>query len=264
MYLKIADFVFKIILPPTKDLYKKFAIEKDIKAYYTGFIMRGSSRKSDIIIEFENEDKFLYIKKGKKTYVELFEKNINKIKIKYSISIFHFNIIMMLILQDLLKKYGGIILHASSNLINNRVYLFLAPNKTGKSTVSNFLSDKFKKITDDITIVRKIQKSYYAYQTPFIEKPPIILKSYKKFKLGGLIFLEKGKEFNLKKIKIQEALYKLSSQVIINSSEDKNAKAKFIKTDLILLKNLKNNIYVLSFPDYKKKLMDVLSTLLKI
>lgn len=61
---------------------------------------------------------------------------------------------------------NGFLIHAASVAKNGAAFLFAGPPQAGKSTVAR-LSQKYQVLSDDFSIVRKIDGRYYCFASPF-------------------------------------------------------------------------------------------------
>jgi len=203
-YLNIAGFVIRINFKLTEWEFALNKCKEGINEYYGGFMMKDKSKKIDYTINFV-ERKILemtYRKKEKINLINFFEiLNKDTIVTFYQISIFQFQIIIRTILQELLTSGKGFMLHSSSIEINNYAYIFTGKNGAGKSTAMKLLSGKYRALADDTVIVRKINRKYYMFQTPFIEKEAWVKKNSDQLPIAGFFFLEKAHYFKIETIK---------------------------------------------------------------
>jgi len=218
-YANIANFVISISIRTKKD-----SIPSDIKnrltEYLKGFLVKKSP-KTDFSIDIidTNYDKVDYLVKKNKgendVYVKLFTIYQNKIVTFNGINSYTFDFILRNIIMDLLNKTNSFLIHASSCLYNNKAYVFFADNGGGKSTIIKLLKQWSIPLTDDLAILKKEGSNFYLYKVPFICKNPI-KGDLIKYKIGGFYFLNKSKDFALKKLEINkdnEYLMKLTKQI---------------------------------------------------
>jgi hypothetical protein len=212
IFLNIAGFIIKISFYPTEWVYLKNKVKREIINQYQDFIEENFYGKVNYQIDIK-EKFFLNIifRKKEKNYFLNFYKQINKNKIEtyYQISLIQFQLIIRNILQELLSKKQGFILHASGSVIDGKAYLFLAPSGGGKSTIMTMLSDKYKPIASDTVIIKKEKEGYFVYQTPFLEKDSWVKKDKTKYPLGKIFFLKKANFFKIEKIKDKKEILNL-------------------------------------------------------
>lgn len=103
---------------------------------------------------------------------------------------------------ELAEKYNGIMLHASAVAMDNKAYLFSAPSGTGKSTHTKFWLEKFGDkafiLNDDKPAVRIIDKTVYAYGTPWSGKDDISVNTG--VEVAGIFFLNRGSQNQIYKL----------------------------------------------------------------
>jgi hypothetical protein len=66
-----------------------------------------------------------------------------------------------------LSGQGGFLVHAASAVRNGKAFLFAGASGAGKTTISRFAPPDAILLTDEISYVRKIGKTYRAFGTPF-------------------------------------------------------------------------------------------------
>ncbi|NCO31792.1 hypothetical protein GW891_03145, partial [bacterium] len=136
IYLNIAGFNIQINLQPTEWDFAKKLKEKEIKKYWSGFIV-SQPKKIGYKINFVEKRyiEIIYKKKEKKQYMGFFEeKNKKSMNTFYQISIFQFQVILRHVINKLLTR-NGFILHGSASNVNGRAFLFTGSNSAGKSTI---------------------------------------------------------------------------------------------------------------------------------
>ena len=110
-----------------------------------------------------------------------------------------------------LLNFGGVFLHASAVVYNDRAYLFSAPCGTGKSTHTSLwlelLGDKAYILNDDKPAIRVLENGIFAYGTPFSGKHDISVP--KAVKLGGICFISRGEEDKVSLMDKREAVIKM-------------------------------------------------------
>ncbi len=116
-----------------------------------------------------------------------------------------------------LLEREGMMLHASAVALDGRAYLFSAPCRTGKSThtqqwIKLFGGERAVIINDDKPAIRKIGGVYHAFGTPFSGKHDISVN--RGYPIGGICFLEQGKENAIRRISVEQTLAPLFSQTI--------------------------------------------------
>lgn len=67
----------------------------------------------------------------------------------------------------LLADQGGMLMHASSVVLDGRAYLFTGVSESGKTTISRLAPAGAHVLTDEMSFIRLEDGEYYAYGTPF-------------------------------------------------------------------------------------------------
>src|SRR3989338_2574033 len=214
--LRIADFIIEVKLHNTDRKYYIDHMLKILRTHYKNFLLKNSQSEVDYKINIFDDDKVKnFTFKKKYHFLNIYNKTAkNKLTTYYLIGLFQFQIILLEILLDLLAKNKGLYLHASANVVSNKTYVFIGKSGTGKSTISKLLSKKYTKIADDGIFIRKKNKNYYCYMTPFFEKNSFFKKS-DKYPLGGIYCLNKSNHFKIIKLQSQEYIYnRLLKQIV--------------------------------------------------
>lgn len=108
---------------------------------------------------------------------------------------------------DKLLDYGGMMLHASAVAVDGMAYLFSADSGVGKSTHTALWKSLLRGaviVNDDKPAIRFIDGNLFVYGTPFSGKHDISVN--RRFLLGGICFLSRGKENSIEEISPARAL----------------------------------------------------------
>ena len=105
-----------------------------------------------------------------------------------------------------LLDFAGFQLHASAVSLEGRAYLFSAPSGTGKSTHTEKWIRLFgaQYINDDKPALRQASGVWTVYGTPWSGKHD--LSDPRGFPLGGIAFLTRGEENQIRRLTPAEAL----------------------------------------------------------
>lgn len=260
LFLSIAGFIieFKFGKFERKDNYFNFL---NILKQYSGFIMNPLlfSKRVDYTIEIiEEKNPYFIIKnENKKKYIALYQfKGVNKVRTYHYLSRTQLDFILMDILQKLLKKKFGFLLHGSALLFNNKVFIFLGKEGAGKSTIIKLLKKNFKVLADDSFILRRQKdNNYYFYQTPFVEKESWIEKNKECYQVSKIFFIKKSPRLETKKIVQKDKIFKL---IIAQFWFDWMDRGYLLKQTYNLLKFISHfdNFYELRFPKDKQILLN--------
>lgn len=258
IYLSIAGFTIKIKFHKTESPHREEIFRRTITTHFKGFITQASKKQPDYCINFVEQNYFEIFKKGgkKKHFLNIFEYHIhNTLTSYYHISILQFEFILRTILQNLLFKNNGFILHASACVINGKADLFTGPSGIGKSTTIELLKNKYQALADDSVILRKIGDKFYLYQVPITEKEWWVKRGLQKYPLGRIFFLHQANVFHIDIINDKDKILKnMLKQFWTN---DRIYAKKQIRTVFALVSHF-HNFYTLSFRKEKRRLIKLL------
>lgn len=143
-------------------------------------------------------------------------------------------LLMGALFYDRLLDFDGLMLHSSAVAVGDWAYLFSADSGVGKSTHTSLWTkaiDGAVIVNDDKPAIRSINGKLYVYGTPFSGKYD---KSINKgFLLGGICFLERGRENFIEETDIASALPLFLKQSSGMVSEDR-VSLRLSVTDKIL------------------------------
>ncbi len=224
IYFSIAGFLIRIRFYQQREYLwlQKLFIEEFI-AYYKVFIIVYPTQKIDYTIDIKGFMDFnmLIQESEKQQYIRLFQQTSDiKITSYYYISGIQLIWLIRSVIQQLLVRCGGCLIHASAVIQNDTAFLFLGKSGAGKSTTAQLLSPHYQVIADDMVILRQKKGKYYIYQLPFAEKNPVS-RSRKKYRVGSLYFLHRSSSFKVRQTtNKQMAVKKLLGQLF---TEQKNS-----------------------------------------
>lgn len=116
--------------------------------------------------------------------------------------------ILRCICKKALADYDGFFFHSSSLEMDGRAYIFTAPSGTGKSTHARLWREYFggrvTAINDDKPIIRRENRRFYIYGTPWQGKDSI--GNNIKVPVHAVCVLKQGKENKIRRINPIEAL----------------------------------------------------------
>lgn len=263
IYLKIADFIIRIDFYPRRHKLRNFPstnkLDEQIISVYKNFIEHKKPERIDFNIFLYNKHLILTNKNGsdkQKKFLYLYEEEEEEDLIKsfQHLSISHFMHIILYILQKLLSKNNGFILHGSANIVNDEVYIYSGPSRAGKSTTVSLLKSNYPIFSDDILIIRKLNETLFAFQTPFIEKNYLVNKTNKKFKVGKLFFLKKRNFFKIKKIEDKQKILMQLSKQLQTTETDKKSQLRYLMDFVVNT----DEFYNLYFANQKKPLITLI------
>jgi hypothetical protein len=111
---------------------------------------------------------------------------------------------------QILALSQGLLLHSSAVVKNKKAYLFFGASGEGKSTVAE-LSKSHQVLGDDVIVIKKKGSQYFAFSTPWKQKPFIKPRPCLSAPLEAIFFLKKAKKISFKPISKPEALVRILS-----------------------------------------------------
>lgn len=207
--IKIADFSFKFN-----------GLEKDLKEYleknYKGFVVEKADNPIlvnlgilDKEIEIENSDfdlfhyedcsglaglYFLALRTSRKEDYLLKVLAGNEKYFLFAVE----NFLRWVIANRALSN-NGLLLHASSQVIDNEAHIFLGNHGAGKSTAVSLIEEGFT-IADDVALIMLEENSCYAYTMPAVTKFVQKEKEIGRYEIKAFYKLIKSDENKLKKM----------------------------------------------------------------
>jgi len=230
LFLKIADFDIRLSFHTTSETFnsEKYFIDTLTKKL-KNFISTEIPLSAHATIKFCSKPSYsiLYDTKNS-SFIEFFQVK-NKIYYTsfYHISLYQFYSLLAHVMNMLLSKHGGIMVHASATLIQGKAFLFLGHSGGGKSTIISLLKNEFTTLADDYVIIRKIKKEYIAYQTPYPEREEWFSKSQSPLQIGKVYFIKKGLKISEKVITNESKVNYLMENTPLPENE-KDSYVKFI------------------------------------
>lgn len=262
LYVTIATFTIKITF---KDITDDDAARShrsefitNMSEYFEGFEEKDEIKKVNFYIDFEWRDnvEILIQTKRRKFFTEIFTfASKKRIRTFYDLNTSQLELIIRDVIQSLLSKSSGFLLHASSVIVNNTAYLFMGDAGAGKSTSMSLLRDVYKPLSDDILIVKKEKGTYFLYESPFIEKNYTGRKRGERYKVGKIFFIHKAKIFNIKKISDRTQVVEKIAKQIFTSKEDITTQMKY----LLEFVEYSQEFYNLYFAKDKQKMIELIS-----
>jgi len=233
LYYRIANFNIQFNYFQT-DIAIIDKVKKYTKNILSGFEIMNCSNP-DITINIKGRFHLDILRKQfpRNYYISFLEKKKNNLFTIYYDS-YHLKNILKLLLSELVYKHNGLILHGSSVIYKDKAILFLGKSGSGKTTTLNLLKEKTVPFTDDISIVRLINKEYYVFPSPLDKKVKPRNKNTGKKIAANIYFLKKKGGGNIKlavyneKVKknLYESLWRYDCNEIIGKTV-KNFMQKF-------------------------------------
>lgn len=126
-----------------------------------------------------------------------------------------YEMLMYLCLEQILIRFGGLVLHSSHIKMNEKGLVFSAPSQTGKSTQAE-LWQKYagaQIINGDRSVLRKLDGQWYVFGCPMCGTSGIHLASQEP--LSNIVMLAQHKENLVRKLLPREAFRLIYSQTTV-------------------------------------------------
>lgn len=257
IFVRIAGYSIKINFHSTEEFHWQDDLFSTISRYYKGFII-SKVPKPNFIIHVSNLA-FLTLKKKVAGADALFNclafKKDGIISVSYYISFYELSYLITSSIQEHIYASGGFFLHASSVIIKRAAHIFIGKSGSGKSTISHLLSEKHQILSDDTIIIKKVRNSYYAYQSPLIDKNSREIKKINKgYPVKGIYKLFKHTD--------------TSKKIILNRIEKFNGIKKYLiysppmgtaDRSITLFCRNRTPLYDLYFEKHAKKIQAIMN-----
>lgn len=127
-----------------------------------------------------------------------------------------FELLMYLCLEQILIRFGALVLHSSHILVNGNGLVFSAPTQTGKSTQAELwrACAGVPVINGDRSVLRKLHGRWHSCGCPMCGTSGIHLQSIKP--LGNIVMLSQSQENTVRKLPGREAFRLLYPQITIS------------------------------------------------
>jgi hypothetical protein len=113
----------------------------------------------------------------------------------------------------LLAGQGGMLMHASSAILDGRAWVFTGVSGVGKTTISRLAPAHAHILTDEMSFIRRENAGYRAHGTPFsgeLARPGENLSA----PLGGMFLLAQGRENRIDPLSPAEAVRGLMANIL--------------------------------------------------
>ncbi|MBI4137122.1 hypothetical protein HY469_03610 [Candidatus Roizmanbacteria bacterium] len=205
MYLEIGGFLLYVDLTQLSEPSVKDSVRLFIRHQYPHNVISLPDKQIAFTIKVIEQEENPFMVKSELTsrryYVEMFSLSKDAASIHYHASAIHFQWMLKFALQQLLSDKSGFLLHASAvKTSKNSLYLFLGPNGAGKSTIVSRLSEGYMPFADDMVLIRKMGKTWKAFQLPFDRNMDMVDMNPKI--IAALFLLVKRKKLAMKKLRV--------------------------------------------------------------
>lgn len=122
--------------------------------------------------------------------------------------------------------YGGFLLHSAGVAIGEKGYIFYGPSESGKTTITRLAPPSSTILSDELTLIRRLNGFYRAFGTPFYGD---LSRSGTNVSVQAesLFLLKKDKKAYLQRLRYTEALSVLLSNVFFFTAEFNMTKRLF-------------------------------------
>ena len=125
-----------------------------------------------------------------------------------------------------LAKQGGFLLHSASAIRNGKAFLFAGVSEAGKTTISRLAPSDVTLLTDEISYVRKCEKEYVAFGTPFTGELAKVGENVSA-PIAALYLLGKGSENRIDPVTASEAARSLLANLLFFAEDEELVQATF-------------------------------------
>ena len=132
-------------------------------------------------------------------------------------AVYSFDSFLRILYSLILAQEGGFLLHAAAVIRDGWGYLFMGKSGAGKSTVAAH-SSEYTVLSDEISLVKKVEIDYLVYSTPFWGEQEIKGKNFSS-PLAGVYQLKQSSRVVAKRLPKREAFRKLMGNILYFSQE---------------------------------------------
>ncbi len=221
IYVSIANVTIEIFFHKNIRLFYTESLIQMVHDYLSPFIiMRPSTKKILWRIIFTKQEpldiwEIAKTRKNTTKYFRFFyEKRRNTYYVNYNVSIFQLLLLLKKLIEEIFYQNGsGLFLHASSCTFRNHTFLFMGRSGAGKSTIVQLFNYAGgTAMSDDTSIITRMDKRIYYFQAPFVETNYVIKKDMIPRKIRAVFFLKKARENKIKEINGKLYIFKRLSK----------------------------------------------------
>jgi hypothetical protein len=201
VYLSIAGFVIKIVCKPNTDLIYNKRLYRAIINQLKGFVLAKCDQKSDYQINIVYNSALMVDHSKQQVLAPIYRQlGAHALEVSYYSSLDHFNTALFDVINYLLIKHRGFVLHASATLLNGELLVFMGASGSGKSTIVQRLRANTTPLADDHLLIRKIGSHFFAYQSPLIERQQYRRIGSKSFPINRVFILKQSRNYCLENL----------------------------------------------------------------
>jgi hypothetical protein len=147
-------------------------------------------------------------------------------RIRQSANPYSIDAVLRIVHTLVLAREGGFLLHAASAIRNGRAHLFAGRSGAGKTTIARLAPPDATLLTDEISYVRKEERKYVAYGTPFAGELARVGENVRA-PLAAIYLLAQGPDNRIDTISIQDAARALLANVLFFAEDRELVQAVF-------------------------------------
>ncbi len=132
-------------------------------------------------------------------------------------AIYSFDSFLRILYSLILVQEGGFLLHAASVVKDGLGYIFMGKSGAGKSTIARH-STKYTVLSDEISLIRKVENRYLLYSTPFWGEQEIKGGNFYS-PIQGIYQLKQSAGLDLRRLSKKESLCRLMENVLYFARE---------------------------------------------
>ena len=146
--------------------------------------------------------------------------------IRQVLSPFSLDSVIRIVHTLVLAGEGGMLMHASSAILDGRAHVFTGVSGAGKTTISRLAPADAHLLTDEMSFIRRVGGAYRAFGTPFageLARPGENLSA----PLAGIFLLAQGPENRIDELSPTEAVRALLANILFFAQDQALVKAVF-------------------------------------
>lgn len=211
-YLKIAGIGVKVNCPNNLYLFDDWKIFFEEK-WGRAFLVEKIRPSITIILGGVKTRGFKSIEKTiPEKSVNLPETIGNKIYFDNLFNPAYLLVLMRKLFGDLICKKGGVMMHASGVMVDNRAVLVMGESGSGKTTTLKKLMGRYRPMAEDEVVMVEKDGKVWAYPVLFSNKLDSDLMITDCVEVGAIVTIKKGERMNLLKMSEKEAFGFLLNQ----------------------------------------------------
>ncbi|RLC34366.1 hypothetical protein DRH14_03150 [Candidatus Shapirobacteria bacterium] len=210
-FLKIAKVVIEVSCPDNLYLIDDWKVFFE-EGWGTPFLVKKQKVDIKVILDGYKTKGLRTIKSSMKDKVNLPSMNDSELVFDHFLNPSLFVFFLSKLIKKTVEERGGLILHASAFVKDNRAVLITGKSGSGKTTLLRQLMYFYSPIADDLVMLEKKKGKIFVYTSPLNLKLDTKLMKIGKFEVGAVVMVDKKTGFGIEKLKKNEALILLLDQ----------------------------------------------------